>query len=116
MRRRRKFSSRLRSERLKWGLTQRELAPLLLIRHAAQISRIERGICDPSIKSAVASCVVFGKNIYYLFPGLGERIRRRVVSKSRHLTVQVERDKTSAGKKKLQLLSDMASGRQDVWT
>lgn len=106
---RRKTTSRLRAERLKWGLTQEELAPLLLIRHATQLSRIERGIRDPSIISVIAACVVFDQDLDHMFPGLQRRVHERVVAASHRLAKMVERSREPAAAKKTQLAGRIAT-------
>ncbi len=105
----RKINHRLRSERMKWGLTQKELAPLLFIRHATQLCRIERGLRDPSVASVFASCLVFGQSLDQLFPGFKGRIQDEVGRQAHKLFVRVEKDKSPQGQKKRELLQSIAS-------
>lgn len=103
------IASRLRSERMKWGLTQRELAPLLLIRHATQLSRIEKGRRSPSVHTLLASTLVFGENIERLYPGLSEDVEDRVVKSAYSLFKRVERKHDPVSRKKQELLRTVAA-------
>ena len=109
----RTINTRLRTERLKWGMTQGELAPLLLIRHATQLSRIERGKRMPSIQTVLASTIVFGQGIERLFPGIQEDVEDRVVKSSYSLYKRVEKRSDPVSRKKQDLLRLVAS-RQKI--
>jgi DNA-binding XRE family transcriptional regulator len=105
----RKINHRLRSERRKWGLTQREMAPLLLIRNATQLCRIERGCRYPSAASVIASCLVFGRSVDQLFPGLRRRIHEQVGVRAHRLYEKVEKDKRPEAERKRAFLQAIAS-------
>lgn len=93
---------------MRWGLTQRELSPLLCIRHPTQLSRVERGRRVPSLESVLASCVVFGRDIEYLFPGLQDEMQERVVRAAYALYVTVEHTEGEVAFKKRKLLERIA--------
>ena len=99
-----KFIHYLRRERRKSGLTQRELAQLLTFRHRAQISRVERGHRNPSLATAIATCLIFGQSLEQLFPGLRAAVHERVTENAYRLYLQLEKDKTASGVKKRELL------------
>jgi len=103
-----KIITRLRGERLRWGFTQRELAPLLLIKHATQLSRVERGKRPPSIESVLASCVVFGRDIEYIFPGYQSSVEDRVIKMAYRLYTRIEKSTGDRAQKKRDLLERVA--------
>jgi len=90
-------------------MTQRELAPLVMVRHPTHLSRIERGLRDPSVPCVFASCVVFGVNVEHLFPGLREQVRDQVVRNAYKLYRKVEADGRQQSMKKRELLRAVAT-------
>lgn len=109
----RPIATRLKAERLKWGMTQGDLAPILLIRHATQLSRIERGLRKPSAHTVLASAMVFGLGPDRLYPGISEQVEDKVVKSAYTLFRRVERKSDPASRKKQDLLRLIAS-RQKV--
>ena len=97
---------------MKWGMTQGDLAPLLLIRHATQLSRIERGLRKPSAHTVLASKVVFDQSLDRLFPGMQDDVEDRVVKSAYSLFRKVERKTDQASRKKQDLLRQIASRRR----
>lgn len=85
------------------------MAPLLLIRNATQLCRIERGCRHPSAASVIASCLVFGRSVDQLFPGLKRRIHEQVGVKANRLYEKVEKDRRPEAEKKRTLLRAIAS-------
>ena len=109
-----RFVSRLRAERLRWGLTQRELAPLLCIQHVSQLSRIEHGTRKPSAVCLIATSVLFEKSVVELFPGLTKEITERIGRRAVKLYLRVEHKHSVAAGKKRDLLSRIARVPSDV--
>lgn len=109
-----RFHNRLRSERRKWGFTQRDMASLLLIRSATQLCRIERGERPPSAASVIASCIVFGQSIEQLFPGFKRRIHERVGARASRLYEKVEAARRPEAVKKRTLLKAIAASDPEV--
>jgi transcriptional regulator with XRE-family HTH domain len=72
----------LRTHRRERGLTQQELARLLVGQSRAGISRVERGLRTPSIETAIAASVLFGIPTKELFPELYRDIEERVVEQA----------------------------------
>lgn len=100
--------SRVRSERLRWGLTQNELAPLLCIRHVSQLSRIEHGTRRPSAVCLVAATLVFGKSAKELFPDFVSDVEDRIGPRALKLYQKVEKKHSMAAAKKRELLQGIA--------
>lgn len=102
---------RLRSERRKWGLTQSELALLLSVRGAPQISRIERGWRRAGVSHVIAASLLFNKPVSHMFPALKTRIHKELLAQAFLVFRQVEHDKRPEAKRKRQLLQEfMARG------
>lgn len=106
-----KINHRLRVERATWTFTQKEMAPLLLIRHRTQLCRLERGFRNPSIATVVAACAIFDKSIDELFPGLRAVVFDQVARNAYRLYLQLERDKSPSGDRKRQLLRKIISSK-----
>ena len=73
---------RLRTYRRRRGLTQKELARLLLGCSGTNISRIERGLRRPTADTVIAASVLFGVSTEELFPGLYHDIEDRVLGQT----------------------------------
>jgi transcriptional regulator with XRE-family HTH domain len=69
----------LRTHRRIWGLTQRELAPLMGFKSADHVSRIETGSRPPTLQTALACQVLFGIPPSAMFPHAYEVVEERVV-------------------------------------
>jgi transcriptional regulator with XRE-family HTH domain len=69
-------ASSLRGHRKRSGLEQKELARILGLPNAEQVSRHERGAMVPSLPVAFGYEVIFGVRASELFPRLYEKIRR----------------------------------------
>ena len=69
----------LRTHRRVWGLSQRELAPLLGFKSQSQVSRIEHSKCAPTVESALACQVLFGIPPATMFPHLFDQVEERVI-------------------------------------
>src|SRR4051794_30052216 len=80
---------RLRTYRRRRGLTQKELARLLLGCSGTHISRVERGIRKPNTDTVIAAAVLFGVSIEELFPTLYRDIDERVVEQTYKLYEKV---------------------------
>jgi len=78
MLRRRKLPSYLRTHRRRVGFTQKELAFLLGCQKGSKVSRYERLIRFPSLKTALAYEAIFGTSMQELFAGIYEEIEQEV--------------------------------------
>lgn len=68
----------LRSYRFKALFSQRELAEILGLVSAAQVSRHERSVTIPSLLGAISYEVLFKVPIAELFPGIYETVQQKV--------------------------------------
>ncbi len=69
----------LRTHRRVWGLTQPELASLIGLKSATQISRIENGKRAPKVEVALACQVLFGIPPSVMFPYVHTFVEERVM-------------------------------------
>ena len=69
----------LRSHRLRWGLSQEELAYLLGWDRPDVISRIERKQRSPTLPLAMTCFILFGTPAHELFPDLSTSIETLVM-------------------------------------
>lgn len=103
-----RYVSKLRGERLQWGLTQEELAPLLCVRHVSQLSRIEHGTRRPSAFALLASSLIFGKDASEIFPGFQAEVEDRIGPRALKLYKSYEGRRSAAARKKRELLESIA--------
>jgi DNA-binding XRE family transcriptional regulator len=92
----------LRSYRLRWGLSQGELALLLGWSRPDVISRIEKKQRQPTLRLVIACFILFGSSASELFPDISARIESDVMRRiwdfyeriqgnpSRKTTTQIE--------------------------
>src|ERR1700674_3816351 len=71
----------LRSYRLRWGLSQGELANLLGWRGAEVVSRIEKKQRPPTLKLVIACFILFGTSAAELFPDISSNIESDVMAR-----------------------------------
>jgi transcriptional regulator with XRE-family HTH domain len=71
----------LRSNRLRWGLSQGELAHLLGWKRAEVISRIEKKQRPPTLKLVIACFILFGAPAAELFPDISASIETDVMAR-----------------------------------
>jgi transcriptional regulator with XRE-family HTH domain len=65
----------LKPYRRRWGLKQDELGRLLGVRTGTIVSRLERGVRDPSLADAYAFEIILGTNPIELFPGFYDELQ-----------------------------------------
>ena len=99
--------SYLRTQRRKWGLTQRELALLIGSRSRAHVSRLERDQRAPSVHSLIAALVIFGESAPALFPHLYGAIEEEVLRSAAKLLEELSNDSTRRGARKRELLESV---------
>jgi transcriptional regulator with XRE-family HTH domain len=68
----------LRSCRRRASLSQRDIAFLLGVKAISKISRYERNVMLPPVRTALAYEVIFGRPVTQLFRGAYDRIRSDV--------------------------------------
>lgn len=72
----------LRAKRRSLGLSQKELATLLGLQSAAQVSRIEQGLRDPSFATAFACAALFKSPLCELFPHVTAEAKERLKART----------------------------------
>jgi len=102
-----RLKSYLRSYRLRWGLTQAELAYLVGLKSGSVVSRIERLKRQPGLMVALACQVIFGTPPLELFPGIFSEIEAAVMRRAYALYENLQGTTSRAAKTKLNLLEDI---------
>ncbi len=97
----------MRTHRKRWGLTQKELARLVGAKSGTQVSRYERLLRKPKLHIALACQVIFGELPHEVFPKLFESVEEAVMERAYTLCRELEKSKSKAAKRKLELLNDM---------
>lgn len=103
----RRLAIYLRTYRLRWGLTQPELARLLGIKSATHVSRLERGKRKPTAATILACVVIFGAEEVDVFPAIASEIKEDVLRRGYELYLDLQGKPSKAIKLKLDLLEDM---------
>lgn len=85
--------SKLRSHRKRSGLTQKEVAFLLGGKKHSTISRYEAGERRPDLRTALAYCWLFDRELDELFPGVREEAHREVEERAKHLTREISQQR-----------------------
>lgn len=96
--------SYLRAYRLRWGLTQSELAFLLGFRSGSVVSRVERDNRSAPLPVAIAYQVLFGKPQLELFPGLYSNIEAAVLHRVHELHERLQGDPSRKARSKINFL------------
>jgi transcriptional regulator with XRE-family HTH domain len=97
----------LRTLRRRSGLTQREFAFLLGLKHGATVSRIERLQRAPSLVWARASVLVFGTRARELFPGLFSEVHEAVLRRATELYEELQGNPSKTTRAKLDFLEEV---------
>ena len=94
----------LRSYRLRWGLSQKELAYLLGWDRPDIISRIERKQREPTLPLAMACYILFDTPADQLFPDISAGIEQLVMARVQEMYETIQGDPSRRTKKKIELL------------
>src|SRR5205823_2755661 len=94
----------LRSYRLRWGLSQGELANLLGWKRADVISRIEKKQRPPTLRLVIACFILFGAPAAELFPDISASIETGVMARVWELYEKIQGDSSMKTKIKIALL------------
>lgn len=84
-----------------------ELARLIGVRSGTQVSRYERLLRKPKLHIALACQIIFGELPHEVFPKLFESVEEAVMERAYKLYRELERSKSGAARRKLELLDDM---------
>ena len=96
----------LRSYRLRWGLSQKELAYLLGWDRPDVISRIEKKQRTPTLTLVMACFILFDAPAAELFPDISAGIEHLVMARVQELYETIQGDPSKRTKKKIELLED----------
>jgi transcriptional regulator with XRE-family HTH domain len=102
----------LRSHRLRWGLSQGELAHLLGWKRAEVISRIEKKQRPPTLRLVIACFVLFGTPAAELFPDISASIEVDVMARVWEMYEEIQGEPSKKTKIKIELLEG-AIGRAE---
>ena len=104
----------LRPLRRRSGLTQREFAFLLGLKHGAGVSRIERLKRAPNLVWARASVLVFGTRAQELFPGLFCEVHEAVRRRANDLYEELQVNPSKATRAKLDFLEGVLARLEEA--
>ncbi|ANV99330.1 helix-turn-helix transcriptional regulator [Bradyrhizobium icense] len=93
----------LRSYRLRWGLSQGELAHLLGWKRAEVVSRIEQKQRPPTLRLVIACFVLFGAPAAELFPDISASIEADVMTRLWEMYEKIQGDPSRKTRKKIEL-------------
>src|SRR5262245_12739628 len=96
----------LRSYRLRWGLSQGELAYLLGWSRSEVISRIEMKQRAPTLALVIGCFVLFGAPAAELFPDLCAAIEADVMVRVWQFYEEIQGDSSKVTKKQIELIED----------
>ena len=97
----------LRSYRLRWGLSQGELANLLGCKTAGVISRIEKKLRAPTLRIVIGCFVLFGTPAAEVFPDISGTVETDVMEQVWALYEKVQGDPSRKTKAKIELLESV---------
>ncbi|HZS56798.1 MAG TPA: helix-turn-helix transcriptional regulator [Bryobacteraceae bacterium] len=106
----------MRANRLKWGITQAELAYLLGLKTGSVVSRIERVKRQPGVMVVLACQVIFGTMPIELLPGHFSDIEDAVMRRVHEMDKKFKSKSSPKNKAKQLLLKDIverAASRHD---
>lgn len=108
-----KVPHRLKTMRNAWGLTQTELANLLVGKSDSVLSRIEQAKTCPCTRTLIASTILFGRSIEHLFKSLYDAAEDHVLREAYRLHDKLENDDRPKAKRKRELLAQVISAIMD---
>jgi DNA-binding XRE family transcriptional regulator len=100
----RKSVNYLRSYRLRWGLSQGELAYLLGWSRPEVISRVEKKQRAPTLRLVIGCFLLFGTAAADLFPDISEGVETEVMARVWEFYERVQGDPSRKTKKQIELL------------
>ena len=107
----RRLDNYLRTYRKRSGLSQKEMAFLLGCREESKVSRYERRLRHPNLKTLAAYEAIFGVATRDLFAGVFEKVDKNVVKRAQLLAEKLNQyAPTPLINRKLARLAAIASG------
>ena len=86
----RRLPNYLRTYRKHSGLSQSELSFLIRLKDKSELSRYERNVRQPSLRTALACQEVYGKPVSELFAGLSESVARDSRNRMKRLQARLQ--------------------------
>jgi len=80
----------LRTNRMRLGLSQDEVAYLLGTESGTRVSRYEQFARDPGLRTALAYEAIFQRPIRELFAGIYDEVEREVASRAKRLVLNTD--------------------------
>jgi transcriptional regulator with XRE-family HTH domain len=96
----------LRSYRLRWSLSQSELASLLGWERSEIISRIEKKKRYPTLRLVMACFILFGTPAAELFPDIAASVETDVMGRIWEFYQKIQGDSSKKTRVKIELLED----------
>jgi transcriptional regulator with XRE-family HTH domain len=106
----------LRSHRKRLALTQEEVAFLLGVRgseRGIKVCRDERLVRDPSLATALAYEVIYGRPVRELFAGMYSQIEQEVLSKAKLLVLRKDRTTGKKASYRREILTKLANRKSE---
>jgi transcriptional regulator with XRE-family HTH domain len=88
----RRLPNYLRTHRKYSGLSQGEVSFLVRLKDKSELSRYERSVRQPSLRTALACQEVFSLPVSELFAGLNDSVAKDTRSQMRQLHARIEAD------------------------
>jgi transcriptional regulator with XRE-family HTH domain len=88
----RRLPNYLRTHRKYSGLSQGEVSFLIRLKDKSELSRYERSLRQPSLRTALACQEVFGLPVSELFAGLNDSVAKDTHNQMRKLHARIEAD------------------------
>jgi transcriptional regulator with XRE-family HTH domain len=106
----------LRTLRREWGMSQKELAGLMLRGDRSRVSGVERNLVAPNAAEIVAYSVLFGMPPAELFPAFYDQVEEGLIERAYALDEHLQRQKdtywTARKRKLLRFALDRATGKK----
>jgi transcriptional regulator with XRE-family HTH domain len=96
----------LRTLRMRWGLSQRELATILGVSESA-LSLCETQERRPTVNLLIGTEVIFGESARDAFPALYAQTERNIMHRTAALSKRLEHESDGVAKMKRKLLTEM---------
>src|SRR6266700_7290987 len=86
----RKLPNYLRTYRKHSGISQSELSLLIRLKDKSELSRYERNMRQPSLRTALACQEVYGKPVSELFAGLSDSVAKDTRNRMKRLQARLQ--------------------------
>ena len=94
----------LRTHRREWGMTQKELAELMLRGGRARVSGVERNLVSPNAAEIVSYSLLFGLPPAEIFPEFYEQVEEALIVRAYALDEELSDDTSRVVDRKRALL------------